>query len=93
MLTTLALVYFPLLPPKVQGDPLQGGRPTTGTTPVCHSLSHEGTKSRSLETGRNGKMSPVEGAETLDYAAMDRAGPDFGDSTDSWVVDAASFQC
>jgi len=90
MLTTLALVYFPLLPPKAQSDPLQGGRPTTGTTPVSQSSSYGGTKSLLLETGRNGEISPIESVEKLNYAAMDRAGPHFGDSTETWVVVTAS---
>jgi phosphatidylinositol glycan class B len=73
MLTTLALVYFPLPPPTPTSDPLLGGRRSSESIALVSDPS-----SQESPLGRKeDEPKPVTSVEDLDYVAMDRGGPAF----------------
>ena len=75
MLTTLALVYFPLPPPSPASDPLLGGRRSAESIALD---SDRSTQDSSLGQ-KEAEPKPVISVEDLDYVAMDRGGPAFDD--------------
>lgn len=76
MLTTLALVYFPLPPPSPASDPLLGGRRSAESI----ALGSDRSSQDSSSLGRKeDEPKPVISVEDLDYVAMDRGGPAFDD--------------
>jgi hypothetical protein len=77
MLTTLALVYFPLPPPTPTSDPLLGGRRSSESIALVSDPS-----SQDSSLGRKeDEPKPAISVEDLDYVAMDRGGPSFDDET------------
>jgi len=75
MLTTLALVYFPLPPPTPTSDPLLGGRRSSESIAlVSDRSSQDSSRGRKEDEAK-----PVISVEDLDYVAMDRGGPAFDD--------------
>jgi phosphatidylinositol glycan class B len=75
MLTTLALVYFPLPPPTPTSDPLLGGRRSSESIAL---VTDRPSQDSSLGR-KEDEPKPVTSVEDLDYVAMDRGGPAFDD--------------
>lgn len=88
MLTTLALVYFPLPPPSPASDPLLGGRRSSGSEAIAlvsDRSSQDSPQSSTPGRKEDGPKSVVS-VEDLDYVAMDRGGPAFDDDDDETYV-------
>jgi phosphatidylinositol glycan class B len=83
MLTTLALVYFPLPRPSPASDPLLGGRRSSESITKVSDRSSQ----KSPLGQKKDEPKPVISMEDLDYVAMDRGGPAFDDETYVLVVD------
>jgi phosphatidylinositol glycan class B len=77
MLTTLALVYFPLPHPSPASDPLLGGRRSAES---IASVSDRSSQKSPLGQKKD-EPKPVNSMDDLDYVAMDRGGPAFDDET------------
>jgi phosphatidylinositol glycan class B len=75
MLTTLALVYFPLLPPNASR-----AIAPSALSPVDLVSMKERQQSRKADA-----PTPVDNVQELDYVVMDRAGPDF-DKPETYVL-------
>jgi len=89
MLTTLALVYFPLPPPSPTSDPLLGGRRSSGSESIAlvsDRSSHDSPQSSTLGR-KEDEPKQVISVEDLDYVAMDRGGPAFDEETYVLVID------
>jgi phosphatidylinositol glycan class B len=81
MLTTLALVYFPLPPPTPTSDPLLGGRRSDESIALASDRSSQYSPQSSTLGRKEDEPKPVTSVEDLDYVAMDRGGPAFDDET------------
>jgi hypothetical protein len=81
MLTTLALVYFPLPPPTPTSDPLLGGRRSSGSIALVSDPSSQESPQSSTPRRKEDEPNPVDSVQDLDYVAMDRGGPAFDDET------------
>jgi hypothetical protein len=81
MLTTLALVYFPLPPPTPTSDPLLGGRRSSESIALVSDPSSQESPQSSMLGRKEDEPKPVVSVQDLDYVAMDRGGPAFDDET------------
>jgi phosphatidylinositol glycan class B len=86
MLTTLALVYFPLPPPTPTSDPLLGGRRSAESIALASDPSSQESPQSSTLGRKEDEPKPVT-VENLNYVAMDRGGPAFDDETYVLVID------
>ena len=94
MLTTLALVYFPLPPPSPASDPLLGGRRSAEAIALVSDRSSQDSPQSSTPGRKEDGPKPVVSVEDLDYVAMDRVGPAFDDETYVLVIDyTLIYQC
>jgi phosphatidylinositol glycan class B len=87
MLTTLALVYFPLPPPTPTSDPLLGGRRSSESIALVSDPSSRDSPQSSMLGRKEDEPKPVVSVQDLDYVAMDRGGPAFDDETYVHIID------
>jgi hypothetical protein len=98
MLTTLALTYFPFQSSTPSRDPLLAAQRYAGSIPLVSdpSSSSDASSDASPEPSpvglrRDDEPRPVGQFRELDYVAMDRSGPDYGDN-EKYVLLAVWFK-
>jgi hypothetical protein len=94
MLTTLALTYFPFQSSTPSTDPLLAAQRYAESIPLVSdpsSSSDASPEPSPVGLRRDDEPRPVGQFRELDYVAMDRSGPDYGDN-EKYVLLAVWFR-